>query len=316
MVTGPHRPQEQQPGFTGPFPPAQYGGHTGPHRPAPHPDDYRDDYRDDYYDEPPGSRLGLVIGVSALVSAITVVTLYLVMDSVTGGGKVAVPAMVGQSVNQARISAENVRLTFVVAGKTHDAVIQKDHVALQSPLAGTTAKPGTMVAVTLSKGPSQVTLPSLGGLTLSRALERLKGLGLELGETSYQPHATMTAGFIITTVPGPGTVITPGARIKLVVARGPKGVPKKGTAPPPAPAPATPRRAARPSGMVTVPRVRGVRLRFARPRLAAKGLRVGRITYSEDEDHMEEMVLSQSPRAGTTLPRGGSVDLVINRFSE
>ena len=314
MVTGPHRPREQPPGFTGPFPPAQYGGMTGPHRPAQYPDDYREDYRDDYYDEPSNPRLGLVIGVSALVSAITVVTLFLALSSFSGGGEVTVPAMVGQSVNQARILAENARLTFVVAGKTHDPAIQKDHVALQSPLAGTSAVAGTMVAVTLSKGPSQVTLPSLAGLTLSSALERLKGLGLELGETSYQPHVSVAAGYIITTVPGPGTVITPGTRIKLVVARGPRG-PARQTAPPKAPA--RPRRAAAPaSGMVKVPRVKGVRLKFARPRLRNKGLRVGRLTYSEDEDHMEEMVLSQSPSPGTSVPRGSAVDMVINRFSE
>ena len=311
MVTGPHRPNEQPPGFTGPFPPAQYGGHTGPHRPV----QYQDDGYDDYYDEPPGAGLGLVIVVSALVSAITVVTLFLVLSSVTGGGKVTVPAMVGQSVNQARISAENARLTFVVAGKTHDPVIQKDHVALQSPLAGSSATAGTMVAVTLSRGPSKVTLPSLGGLTLSTALERLKGLGLELGETSYQPHATVAAGYIITTVPGPGTIITPGTRIKLVVARGPKGA-SRAPAPAPAPATTTKPRKAPASGTVSVPRVKGVRLRFARPRLRAKGLRVVRLTYREDEDHMEEMVLQQSPPSGTSVPRGTSVDMVINRFSE
>ncbi len=169
-----------------------------------------------------------------------------------------------------------------------------------------------MVAVTLSRGPSQVTLPSLGGLTLSRALEKLKALGLELGETSYQPHAKVAAGYIITTVPGPGLAITPGSRIKLVVAKGPGASPAAG------PAAKTPARTARKpaSGMTSVPRVKGVRLRFARPRLRAKGLRVGRLTYSEDEDHMEEMVLSQSPPAGTPVPRGSAVNMVVNRFSE
>ena len=267
----------------------------------------RDDY-DDYYDDPPSIGLGMVISVSALVSAITVVTLYLILNSVTGGGKVTVPAMVGQSVDQARISAENAHLTFVVAGKTPDPVIQKNHVALQSPLAGTSAVPGTMVAVTLSKGPSQVTLPSLGGQTLSRALEKLKALGLELGETSYQPHGSVAAGYIITTVPGPGSVITPGTRVKLVVAKGATAAPATTATPSTARKPA--------SGMTSVPRVKGVRLRFAGPRLRSKGLKVGRITYSEDEDHMEEMVLSQSPPPGTPVPRGSSVSMVVNRFSE
>lgn len=314
-VTGPHRPAQHPPGYTGPFPPVHYQQQTGPQRPparrapaftASH---YAEGYDD--YDEGRPARLSVVIGVSALVSAITVVILYLGLDAFTGGGKLTVPAVVGQSTAQARLTAQNSGLAFVVAGKTHDPVIKKDHVALQSPLAGTTAASGSVVAVTLSKGPSKLTLPALTGTALTRALERLKTLGLELGETSYQAHGSIGAGMIITTDPGPGTTVMPGARIKLVVSKG-------GTAKAPvAPAPVAPRPAQAPaSGRVSVPKVHGVRLQFARPRLRAKGLAVGRISYSEDEDRMEDMVLSQSPTAGTTVPRGSRVNLVVNRHEE
>lgn len=303
-MTGPHRPRDYQ-GPTGPFPPSRRP--TRGYDPA-----YEEGYGDEYYEDREPPRWGMVVGVSVLVSAITVVTLYLVMDAVSSGGTVTVPAMVGQSVAQARITAENSNLTFVVAGKTHDPVIKVGHVALQSPLAGTNASSGTMVAVTLSKGPSQVTLPSLKGISLSQALERLKALGLELGETSYQPDPVVSVGHIITTNPGPGAAVIPGTLVKLVVARG--GASSSVAPRAPAPAPASPAPAA--GNRVKVPRVRGVRLRFARPRLRSSGLTVGRISYQEDEDHMEEMVLKQTPNPGAQVPRGSSVDLVVNRFGE
>ena len=67
---------------------------------------------------------------------------------------------------------------------------------------------------------------------------------------------------------------------------------------------------------VLVPKVMGVRLRFARPRLVAKGLTLGRVSYSEDEDHMEGMVLGQNPGPGTMVSAGSKVDLVVNRWEE
>ncbi len=62
-----------------------------------------------------------------------------------------------------------------------------------------------------------------------------------------------------------------------------------------------------------MPKVTGVRLPFAVSRLRSRGLSPGRISYSRDEDHMEDFVLSQSPRPGTPAAKGDKVDLVVNK---
>ncbi len=62
-----------------------------------------------------------------------------------------------------------------------------------------------------------------------------------------------------------------------------------------------------------MPKVTGIRLRFAEQRLRAAGLAVGKLSYQSDEDQSEGFVLKQTPAAGANAPRGSAVDLVVNR---
>lgn len=345
--TGPHRPQEYEgyeqaegyepqpeappygyadpgyadpgyadPGYTEPAyaepPPARRrtyppGTRTLPPQPYPRAPEY-DDVRE------PSRRVpyATVILVSALVSVVTVVALYLVMETVTHGGKVSVPALVGLSVHQAQITAQNVKLNIHLAGNVADPVIEKGKVAQQNPLPGSTLEPGGQVIITLSSGPSRTTLPSLENQTLARAMEQLRKLGLEPGSTSYRSSDTVAEGLVVTTVPPPGSLVAAGSQVAIVLAQA--AAPSQ-PAPAPAQAPALPLQDPSGSQMVQVPRVTGVRVQFATSRLRSRGLQQGRITYAKDEDHMEDYVLSQSPAPGTLLRRGQGVDLVVNRFN-
>ena len=64
--------------------------------------------------------------------------------------------------------------------------------------------------------------------------------------------------------------------------------------------------------LVTVPSVTGVRVGGARWRLKQAGLAIGRVSYRNDEDHIDKYVLSQRPKAGARVPKGTTVDLVVN----
>ncbi len=261
----------------------------------------------------------LVIICSALISALTVVSLFLVMETVTAGGKVPVPALVGMTLEQAQAAAANARLVINTAGQMKDPVIEKGRVARQDPLAGAQAKPGAAVAVTLSSGYGQITLGALAGLSLTDARDRLRSIGIGAGEVTYRHHPSAAAGQVLASSPGPGSVLTDGARVALVVSSGAnpaasRGAPARPTAAPALPAapPARARKGAVPR-VPRVPRVTGIRLKFAINRLRSSGLAPGKISYSRDEDHMEDYVLSQSPRSGTPATRGETVDLVVNR---
>jgi beta-lactam-binding protein with PASTA domain len=269
----------------------------------------------------------VVVLVSMLVSAATVVAVHLVLDVMGGGGQVEAPPLVGMSVDQARLTAKSAGLDIQVTGKVADPVVEEGFIARQIPLAGVRLDKGTRVAVVVSGGSNRLQVPSLQNIRLAEALQQLKKAGLKWGETRFAHHETVAPGNVISTDPAAGSMVAPGTMVNLLVSRKSAApaaapTPKQAAAPAPPPLPAAPPPAPRPAprrpvardGEVLVPKVQGVRLQFARSRLQRKGLTVGRISYGSDEDHMEEMVLGQTPAPGSSVPRGSPVDLVVNRI--
>lgn len=254
---------------------------------------------------------GIVIVAALVTSVVTVVALHLVTGGALGKSQTQVPELVGMPLVQARAAAEAADLELQVMGSTFDPVVGEGRVARQAPLAGTSAPRGNNIAVTVSQGPSPVTLPELKKLTIAEAVTQLNRLGLAVGNTNFQAHPTMPEGRVLSTMPAAGTRVAPGTKVKLTIARrtGQGAAPQPHAAVQQKPRPrALPR-----SGTVVVPKATGMRLKFATRRLSSKGLSVGRVTYARDEDHMETYVLRQSPPSGTRVPRGSTVDLVVNR---
>lgn len=271
---------------------------------------------------PPSPGLGLVVLISVLTSAITVVTINLLMGAFTGGGKVSVPALVGMNTAQGRIAAGTAGLKMRQTNEVFDPVVEKGYIARQSPIAGSSLPMGGVISVTVSKGDQRVAVPSLKQVPLAEALQRLKKHGLRWGRTEFQDDDAIPAGSVIATQPSTGTMVNPGTMVRLIVAR--KAAVAKATTPgaaPPLPAagaaptsdPLAKGRVTSRSKTVAVPKVEGVRLQYAVGRLRARGLVKGRVTYGRDEDHMEDFVLQQTPAPGARVPRGSAVDLQVNK---
>jgi beta-lactam-binding protein with PASTA domain len=222
----------------------------------------------------PRSYVGVIVVVAVLFAGGTVVALNYATGASGGSKQVLVPEVVGMKRPQAQMAAENAGLVLRVIGHTADPFVAPEAVARQVPLAGQRAQEGTMLAVTLSQGPE-----------------------------ARQPAAAAGAAAPKTQAlsPTPAPASPP-----------PTPAPAPAPAPAPSPAKASPRKVAT-SAMVAVPKVKGIRLPFARSRLRALGLSVGRISYGNDEDHMEGIILYQSPHPGTKVPKGSSVDLRVNR---
>ena len=280
---------------------------SSPHRrqSAPH-----DSWSDRSGDLLPPTNVGVVVLVAALAAAATVAALQLLPGRLTAadsGGGARVPEVVGMSIDQARLAAENAGLALQEMGSVHDPIVREGKVAKQVPLAGQQAQPGSSLAVTLSKGPESITVPELAGMEIPQAVERLIAAGLRAGATREAATEGIPDGQLIGSVPAAGAPAKAGDRIDLVVAARPDAAPPvKGAA---SRGPAA--RAA--GGSVTVPKITGIRLRWATGRLSALGLTVGRVTYSSDEDHMEGYILRQSPPPGTPVSRGSAVDVTVNQ---
>jgi len=251
------------------------------------------------------SRTGLVVVLAALVSAGTMVALHFGLHGAAGGADgVAVPEVVGMTQAQARIAAQGVGLSLQVMGTASDPFVAEGAVAKQVPLAGEKALHGSTLAVTLSRGPGAVTLPLLAGMAVTRAVERLVGLGLRTGGTRYEARDGVPDEQVVATDPPAGASLKPGARVNLVICRGSTTADAASRRPQPRPATGP---------LVSVPKVVGVRLPFAAGRLRSQGLGVGRVSYLTDEDHIDGYVLRQSPLPGARVPAGSSVDLTVNR---
>lgn len=256
----------------------------------------------------------MVVLCSALLSATTVVALFLLTETLSGASKISMPALVGLSPAQAGATARKVGLVLAMAGNVQDPVIEQGMVARQLPLAGTEARPGQTVSITLSRGPDQVTVKGVVGAAVSQARATLKSQGLRPGAVTYRAHGDLVAGTVIETAPAVGSTVSQGARIGLVVSSGGAKASAPSTAEAPAPPRGEPGARARSVSHSGVPKVTGGRLKFAVSRLRAKGLTLGRVSYASDEDHMEEYVLSQSPAAGAPYVKGDTVNLVVNRL--
>jgi beta-lactam-binding protein with PASTA domain len=83
------------------------------------------------------------------------------------------------------------------------------------PAAGTNAKPGDPILVTVSSGPASVRVPDLVGLTVVVARERLAAAGLRLG--ALEQRLDGKPGTVLAQNPGPGELVTKESGVSLII---------------------------------------------------------------------------------------------------
>jgi eukaryotic-like serine/threonine-protein kinase len=130
-----------------------------------------------------------------------------------------VPRLTGVSESVAGQQLLLLHLHLVVTGRTYDAHAAAGTVIDQQPGYGTKLKEGRDVAVTLSRGPQPVPVPSLPGLTQSAATSVLATLGLKAGAVSHATSMTVAAGNVLGSTPAHGTLL-PGQTVAMVVSTG------------------------------------------------------------------------------------------------
>ncbi|MFV2038683.1 MAG: PASTA domain-containing protein, partial [Acidimicrobiales bacterium] len=79
------------------------------------------------------------------------------------------------------------------------------------PEPGTEVARGTVVTLTVSRGPEPITVPDVAGSNLSSAVETLEAVGLCIGETDGPANTP-----VIATDPPAGTVVFVGTCVRIV----------------------------------------------------------------------------------------------------
>jgi serine/threonine-protein kinase len=105
-----------------------------------------------------------------------------------------------------------------------DETVPKGVVLSTDPGAGKQVPRGTDVKVTVSKGPERYAVPSVLNKSQAEATDEITAAKLAVGKVSQDFSDTVTQGLVISVDPAPGTPLKRGARVDLLVSKGPQPI--------------------------------------------------------------------------------------------
>jgi serine/threonine-protein kinase len=135
---------------------------------------------------------------------------------VSSGAQTSVPNVTGMKVDAAKQALTAQKLTPEV--QQVDSNQPAGLVLSQDPVSGTKVAGGTQVRLAVSKGPEMVTVPSLRGLSLENATQKLADAGLTariIRVSSSEPEGT-----VIAQDPAGGQKVKKGSAVRINVSQG------------------------------------------------------------------------------------------------
>ena len=139
-----------------------------------------------------------------------------------GPGTVEVPDVANITPVQARGILEEADLRLGSQSTTPSDSVPEGSIVSQSPKAGSEAEPGSSVAVTISSGPSQVTVPDVTGQDWITAAQNLQTAGLSVNRNVTMVSSNRPENEVLSTNPEAGTQVPPGTTVTLTTSQGPQ----------------------------------------------------------------------------------------------
>jgi len=130
-------------------------------------------------------------------------------------------------------------------------------------------------------------LPDITSLSTEEARARVEELGLVLLLAGSEHSPARLEGTVLSQEPPAGTFVKPGRPVGVIISKG--------------------------GELVRVPYLVGVTVRQANLTLSDQGLVPGDINWGYSDSLPPEVVLESQPTAGTLMPKGGRVALVVNQ---
>ncbi len=202
------------------------------------------------------------------------------------GRTVAVPAVVGQTEDEAGSLLDSQGLRMVVAQRVWSETIPRGQVKEVMPTPGSTLKPGDTVEAVVSSGPERYRVPALTGMTADSAKAALAKVKLKLGEQQRAYNETVKPGLILSSDPPAAKPLKRNSVVTVVVSKGPKPVP--------------------------VPVVAGLSLAEAKTAVESRRLRYD-VTERFSDSVPSGLVISADPRAGKVVDKGTTVSLRVSK---
>jgi len=222
----------------------------------------------------------LIVGASAYL------TLTLIIKS---EDTVVVPDLSGKNVVYVLELLTDLGLNTKVKGSEYSADVPENNVIFQEPEPGTEIKKGRDVRIIISKGAKSILMPNLKGLSVRQARIILEENSLRRGEISSTYSNTIKKDEIIAQIPSPGTMITRGECVNLLVSMG-----------------------IRPRAY-QMPDLIGLSLNSAITMIESIDLVLGEITTRFHKDKPLNTVMAQELLSGYRVTQGSAVNIAINR---
>lgn len=204
------------------------------------------------------------------------------------GTKVEVPALSGMTVEEGRQSLESLGLELTVSERVASNEYPAEAIIGQSPPAGLAVRPGTVIRVTVSRGPKAILMPDLMGLTEPQAKDKLRDARLR-ANFKEESDPKIPPGQVKSQNPKAGAEVAPDTVVEVVISSGEAGL--------------------------EVPNLLGLTEEEAQRALSRLGLEMVVEAYRRQANTPEGQVISQNPSAGARAEKGRRIFLVLSRGS-
>ncbi|MGW1211680.1 Stk1 family PASTA domain-containing Ser/Thr kinase [Streptomyces sp. NPDC002499] len=200
----------------------------------------------------------------------------------TGAPKVAVPSVLGKSLDEATEILEGDDYKFVIKTKTQVSTEDPNTVLNQDPRLGKEVEKGSTITLTIAKAEAKSTVPDVVGQSCDAAKAQMTANNLVGTCVDEETDDNNQVGKVISTDPQVGTQVDKNSTVNIKVGK------------------------AKQQEQVQIPQVLGQRLGDVKQALQNAGLQVGNIDGSNDDN---AIVIRSDPGQGNTVDKGTTVNL-------
>ena len=194
----------------------------------------------------------------------------------------------GKNLNRALIELETEGYKGVVYDTVYTADVNPQTVVDQYPVAGAKVKPGRTIRLKISRSEKLIIVPNLVGQSRRSVEISLQQIGLRIDTVYTEFNPDYPKGTVAWQFPKSGDHIKKGMGLQITVSQG------------------------LPPDFFQVPQLFGMSMQNAKDLLTKARLKVGKISYKQNEDLVPYTVLAQSIAPGTVLDQTIQVDLVVS----
>ena len=189
-----------------------------------------------------------------------------------------------RGINELKISGFN----GVVFDTVYTSNIEPQTIIDQYPPSGQKVKKGRTIRLKIARPEKMIDVPSLVGQSKRSAEIKIQQLGLRIDTMYVEYNPDYPKGTVAWQFPKSGDQIRKGFGLQITISEG------------------------LPPDFYQVPQLFGLSLNSAKKKLDNSRLKLGKVTYQQNEDLVPYTVLDQSVSPGTVLNKSSQINLIVS----